>query len=42
MFSNRQWEWSFLNQTDLLLKYSVLMSCCVLATILVIQMLNKS
>lgn len=42
MFGKREWEWPFLSQADLLLKYSVLMSCIVLATIFVIQMLNKS
>jgi hypothetical protein len=41
-FSDPKWEWPFLNQPDLLLKYSVFMSCVVLGTIFSIQVLNKS
>lgn len=41
-FSHRKWEWLFLNQPDILLKYSVLMSCIVLVTIFAIQVLNQS
>lgn len=41
-FGNPKWELSFLNQSDLLLKYSVLMSCTVLVAIFAIQVLNQS
>lgn len=41
-FGDPKWEWSFLNQSDVLLKYSVFMSCVVLVTIFAIQVLNKS
>ncbi|CRL06898.1 CLUMA_CG019587, isoform A [Clunio marinus] len=41
-FANPSWEWSFLNQADVLLKYSVFMSCIVLLTIFSIQVLNQS
>lgn len=41
-FANPKWEWQFLNQTDHLLKYSMFMSCCVLLTIFVIQVLHLS
>lgn len=40
--SNPKWEWQFLNQTDVLLKYSVFMSSVVLVTIFAIQVLNQS
>jgi len=39
-FENPKWEWAFLNQPDLLLKYSVLMSFVVLLIIFAIQLLN--
>lgn len=42
MFENKKWEWKFLNEPDLMLKYSVLMSCVVLITIFGIQVLNRS
>lgn len=41
-FENRKWEWKFLNEPDLMLKYSVLMSCVVLITIFGIQVLNRA
>ena len=41
-FGDSKWEIPFLNQADLLLKYSVLMSCIVLVTILAIQLMNNS
>jgi adenylate cyclase len=37
-----KWEWPFLNQTDFLLKYSMLMSFIVLLIIFAIQVLNRS
>jgi hypothetical protein len=37
-----KWEWPFLNQTDLLLKYSMFMSFFVLLVIFAIQVLNRS
>ena len=42
MFENKKWEWKFLNEPDLMLKYSVLMSCVVLITIFGIQVLNRA
>lgn len=39
---NPKWEWPFLNETDLLLKYSMLMSFVVLIVIFIIQVLNRS
>lgn len=39
---NSKWEWPFLNQADLLLKYSMVMSFIVLMTIFGIQALNES
>jgi hypothetical protein len=39
---NPKWEWPFLNESDLLLKYSMLMSFVVLMTIFIIQVLNRS
>lgn len=39
---NAAWEWPFLNEADLLLKYSMLMSCVVLMTIFAIQVLNRA
>lgn len=39
---NLKWEWPFLNETDLLLKYSMLMSFVVLIVIFIIQVLNRS
>lgn len=41
-FGNPKWEWPFLNQADLLLKYSVLMSTVVLLTIFAVQVLNQA
>lgn len=41
-FANPKWEWPFLSQTDVLLKYSVFMSAMVLVTIFAIQVLNQS
>lgn len=41
-FGNPKWEWPFLNQLDLLLKYSVVMSLSVLLTIFAVQVLNQS
>lgn len=41
-FANPKWEWSFLNQTDILLKYSVVMSSIVLLTIFTVQALNEA
>lgn len=39
---NPKWEWPFLNETDLLLKYSMLMSFVVLIVIFIIQVFNRS
>jgi hypothetical protein len=41
-FGDPRWECPFLNQADLLLKYSVFMSFIVLVTIFAIQVLNNS
>lgn len=41
-FGKPKWEWPFLNQSDLLLKYSVLMSAVVLLAIFSVQMLNQA
>lgn len=41
-FEKKGMEWSFLQEPDILLKYSVLMSFIVLLAIIGIQVLNKS
>lgn len=41
-FAVPKWEWPFLNQSDVLLKYSVFMSFCVLLTIFAIQVLHQA
>ena len=41
-FAMGKWEWSFLSQTDHLLKYSMFMGCCVLLTIFAIQVLHQT
>lgn len=41
-FGQMKWEWPFLNQPDLLLKYSVFMSFVVLLMIFSIQVLNQT
>jgi hypothetical protein len=41
-FGNPKWEWPFHNQSDVLLKYSVLMSCIVLVVIFAIQWLHQT
>ena len=41
-FENKKWEILFLQERDLMLKFSVLMSLLVYITIVGIQILNKS
>ncbi|XP_062552165.1 adenylyl cyclase X E isoform X2 [Armigeres subalbatus] len=41
-FENKRWEWLFMKEPDLMLKYSVLMSFIVFVCIFLIQVLDKA
>lgn len=39
-FENKRWEWPFMKEPDLMLKYSILMSFIVFICIFTVQLLN--